>query len=214
MNLPTRLLQAALWLCAFVGITYAANVRAEIDETEIHAPTRVVGQWWRISAENRLGQKPRTFVQRVLELRSENYVLQVKNETTGLVTTSLRSKELNGITNSIDGYQIPSMIIETRPNDGRFQFPFRVGSRWERQYVLSNDSNVSLLTTVRGRVSRAVELDTAFGRVKAYQIEVWSQADGSVPEQETCMYLPKIGACVEYRAGLQITKVIEVGFDK
>ena len=183
-------------------------------EFEVPAPMRTVGQWWRLSVTSTLDQKPRIFVHRVVDVRGDSYVLRIANEVSGAVTTRLVSKELNGISNAVGGYPAPTMIIETWPDDGRFQFPLKVGSRWERRYVLSNDGNVRLPTIVRGQVTRTVELDTAFGRLKTYQIEIWSQSDGAVAYQETCMYLPEIGQCAEHRSGLQTVRVIETSVEK
>ncbi len=219
MRLTNLLAPLVLSLCA-LGHAVHAQVQStptrqgDVEDIEVPAPAWTVGQWWRLRVTSILSQQPRKYVNRVLEARSDGYVVQTVNEMSGAITTRLFSKDTNGISNAVDGYPVPSMIIETRPDDGRFNFPMKVGARWEHRYVLSNDGNVRLPTVVRGRVDRTVELDTAFGRLKTYQIEVWSQSEDSVANQETCMYLPAIGQCVEYRAGVQTTRVIAVGIEK
>lgn len=184
------------------------------DEAEVVAPIWKVGQWWRIQKVNTLGQPPRTYLRRIAEARQDGYIVEIVDETAGTTRVSLVSKDINGISNAVEGYPRPQMVIETRPDNGMFQFPIKVGSRWERSYLLINDQNTKLPTVIRGEVNRIVDFDTPLGRFKTYQINLWWKSEGAVPYQATCMYLPDIGWCAEYRSGLETSRVIEVGVGK
>lgn len=202
------------------------------NDSEVFAPVWKVGQWWRIHKASTLGQPPRVYLRRVAEVCQDGYVVEIVDETTGTTSVSLVSKDINGISNSVEGYPKPKMLSETLPNNGMFEFPIKVGSRWEHSYLLVSkgstklpanitgtadrtlDLDTKLPTIIRGAVDRTVDLDTPLGRLRTYQINLWWQSDGTVPYQATCMYLPDIGWCAEYRSGLETSRVIEAGVGK
>lgn len=222
----------ALMACASVANGEDSTPLRTKDDPEVFAPAWKVGQWWRIRKTNTLGQPPRMYLRRVAEVRENGYVVEIVDETTSTTSVSLVSKDINGITNSVEGYPKPQMVSETLPDNGMLQFPIKVGSRWERSYLLVSkgstklpasitgtadrvlDLDTKLPTIIRGAVDRAVDLDTPLGRLRTYQINLWWKSDGSVPYQATCMYQPDIGWCAEYRSGLETSRVIEVGNGK
>lgn len=202
------------------------------DYSEVFAPVWKVGQWWRIQKTNTLGQPPRIYLRRVAEARQDGYVVEIVDETSNTASVSLVSKDISSISNSVDGYPKPQMLSESRPDNGMFRFPIKVGSRWEHSYLAVSkgsaklpaaitgtvdrvlDLDTKLPTIIRGAVDRTVELETPLGRLRTYQINLWWKSDGAVPYQATCMYLPDIGWCAEYRSGLETSRVIEVGGGK
>lgn len=201
-------------------------------DLEVFAPVWKVGQWWRIQKTNTLGHPPRVYLRRVVEVRQDGYVVEIVDETANTTSVSLVSKDISGISNSVDGYPKPQMLSESLPDNGMFRFPIKVGSRWEHSYLLVSkgstklspaitgtvertlDLDTKLPTIIRGAVDRTVELETPLGRLETYQINLWWKSDGAVPYQATCMYLPDISWCAEYRSGLETSRVIEVGGGK
>lgn len=201
-------------------------------DPEVFAPVWKVGQWWRIQKTSTLGHPPRVYLRRVAEVRQDGYVVEIVDETANTTSVSLVSKDISGISNSVDGYPKPKMLSESLPDNGMFRFPIKVGSRWEHSYLLVSrgsakfaaaitgtvertlELDTKLPTIIRGAVDRTVELETPLGRVKTYQIDLWWKSDGAVPYQATCMYLPDIGSCVEYRSGLETSRVMEIGGGK
>ena len=171
-------------------------------------------------------------MRRVAQVRQDGYVVEIVDETSGITSVIVVSKNLNFITNSVEGYPKPQMLSEALPDNGRIKFPLKVGSRWEHSYLAVSkgttkfpasitgtvertlDLDTRLPTIIRGAVDRVVELDTLLGRASTYQINLWWKSEGTVPYQETCMYLSDIGWCAEYRSGFDTAKVVEVGLEK
>lgn len=226
---------ALIWLSALT--TCIAHAEESVPQgtkggPEVFAPEWKVGQWWRIQKTNTLGQPPRVFLRRVAEVRQNGYVVEIVDETTNTTSVSLLSKGINSISNSVDGYPKPQMLSEALPDNGMFRFPIKIGLRWEHSYLAVSkgsaklsaaitgtvertiDLDTKLPTIIRGAVDRMVELETPLGRFNTYQINLWWKSEGAVPYQATCMYLPDIGWCAEYRSGLETSRVIEVGGGK
>lgn len=234
MNLVTcsATLIALLALTASVAHGEESSPQRTKGDPEVLAPVWKVGQWWRIQQTNSLGHPPRVYLRRVAEVRHDGYVVETVDETSSTTRVSLVSKNISGISNSVDGYPKPQMLIESLPDNGMFRFPIKVGSRWEHSYLAVSKGSTKLSaaipgtvertveldtklpTIIRGTVDRTVDLETPLGRVRTFQINLWWKSDGAVPYQATCMYLPEIGFCVEYRSGLETSRVIEVGVGK
>jgi len=225
-------LMALFVFCASIAYGGDSTPSNTKEDSEVLAPLWKVGQWWRIQKTNTLGHPPRIYLRRVIEARQNGYVVEITDETNSTTRVSLVSKDINTISNSIEGYPKPQILSETLPDNGMFRFPIKIGSRWEDSYLQISkgrtkfpvtatgtvertvDLDTKLTTVIRGMVERMVELETPWGRLKTYQINLWWKSEGAVPYQATCMYLPEIGWCAEYRSGLETSRVIEVGIGK